>query len=285
MNFTNREATQQSGEILSFSFGQNWEKFLTVLNEERITAACQSIQKFTGLATLAGRTFLDVGCGSGLFSLAAYRLGASRVISMDIDPHSIECAHRLREREGAPVHWTIAQASALAMPVSKSSFDFVYSWGVLHHTGAMWQAIDHVADLVSPQGLFYLAIYRERRFSRQWLQVKRIYNRQNRLVKRIMILGYALFSITASGLNGQNPLRVIRDYGRTSRGMSWWRDIEDWLGGLPYEYTRPEKLIAFLKERGFECLHIPTIDEMEYLFARSVPATPRSQLGSGGQSF
>ena len=280
MNFTNREAAQQSGETLSFSFGQNWAKYLSLVDEDRITFACRSIQRFTGIETLDGRTFLDVGCGSGLFSLAAYRLGATRVISMDIDPYSIECARRLRMREGAPAHWMIAQASALAMPVSKSSFDFVYSWGVLHHTGAMWQAIAHVAELVCPQGLFYLAIYRERRFSKQWLQVKRFYNRQNGLIKRMMILGYALFSITATLLNGKNPLRVIRDYGRTSRGMSWWRDIEDWLGGLPYEYARPETVSAFLKERGFECRHTPTIDEMEYLFVRSIPATSDSQISS-----
>lgn len=260
MSFINSEAARLSGETLSFSFGQNWEKFLSVLDEERIASACFSIQKITGFETLAGRTFLDMGCGSGLFSLAAYRLGAEQVISMDIDPYSIECAHRLRLREGAQAHWLIAQASALAMPLPKQSFEFVYSWGVLHHTGAMWQAIEQVADLVSPGGYFYLAIYKEGRFSKQWLQVKRFYNRQNGLVKRMMILGYAMFSITMTLRNGRNPLRVIRDYGRTSRGMSWLRNIEDWLGGLPYEYARPEVLVTFLQTRGFECLRTPPGD-------------------------
>jgi len=78
-------------------------------------------------------------------------------------------------------------------------------------------------------------------------------------------LGYAAFSIIMTLRNGQNPWRVIRNYGRTARGMSWWRDIEDWLGGLPYEYARPEAVIGFLEPRGFECLHQ---SGMEYLFVR-----------------
>lgn len=268
MSFINREAADHSGERITFSFGQNWSKFLSLVNDERISSACRSIVEFTGLENLKGRTFLDVGCGSGLFSLAACRMGADRIISIDIDPYSIECVRQLYLREGSPACWMMVRASALALPLPEYGFDFVYSWGVLHHTGAMWQAIHHVAGLVSVGGLFYLAIYQEERYSRRWLEVKRFYNRQNGFVKQIMILGYAGFFIIATLRHGKNPWGIIRERARTARGMSWLRDIEDWLGGLPYEYTRPQALIEFLRDRRFECLRSPDIDSMEYLFAR-----------------
>ena len=241
MKFINQEAERISGEKLGFSFGQNWQKYLENVSEDRINAACHSICNLTKLETLNGFSFLDAGCGSGLFSLAAYRLGADCVVSIDIDPNSIACAHQLHLREGCPPKWQIVRASVLSMPFMVGEFNFVYSWGVLHHTGTMWSAIAHVSDLVSKQGLLYLAIYRENRYSHQWLQIKRFYNRQGPFLKRIMVFAYMVYSIIRISLQGQNPVKVIRNYGHNSRGMSWSRDIEDWLGGLPYEYTCPEK--------------------------------------------
>lgn len=275
MSFVNREAARLSGEVITFSFGKNWQKYLAALNEERIASACRSIQWFTGLETLQGQTFFDAGCGSGLFSLAAYRLDADLVISMEIDPFAVGCVQQLWIKEGRPSNWAILRGSVLATPFREASLNFVYSWGVLHHTGAMWQAIEHVAKLVSPQGRLYIAVYNEGRFSAHWLRVKQFYNRQSEPVKHLMILGYAIFSIVMMLRNGQNPWRVIRDYGHTARGMSWLRDIEDWLGGLPYEYARPEAVESFLKKRGFECARQ---SGMEYLFLR------RSQPSSAFRS-
>src|SRR5262245_47233957 len=72
-----------------FEFGKNWTRFLAVLDDERIDEACKSLRRMLGVDTLARRSFLDIGCGSGLFSLAAMRLGAARVVSFDFDPHSV----------------------------------------------------------------------------------------------------------------------------------------------------------------------------------------------------
>ncbi len=265
MSFVNREAAKISGEVISFSFGENWQKYLAALSQDRIASACQSIQEFTGLETLQGQRFFDAGCGSGLFSLAAHRLGADQVLSMDIDPFAVRCVRRLWIREGKPSNWAILQGSVLAVPFRGAGFNFVYSWGVLHHTGAMWQATDHVAGLVSLGGWLYIAIYNERWSSVHWLRVKRYYNRQSEPIKCLMVLGYAAFSVIMMLRNGQNPWRVIRDYSHTARGMSWLRDIEDWLGGLPYEYAKPEAVKRFLKIRGFECVRQ---SGMEYLFLR-----------------
>ncbi len=54
------------------------------------------------METLAGNSFLDVGSGSGLFSLAAMRLGADRVHSFDYDPQSVGCTKELKRRFPPP---------------------------------------------------------------------------------------------------------------------------------------------------------------------------------------
>ena len=71
---------------LRYGFGANWKHFVEVsLNEARIANAVQSLRDLLALENLSGQSFLDIGCGSGLFSLAACRLDAARVISFDFD--------------------------------------------------------------------------------------------------------------------------------------------------------------------------------------------------------
>src|SRR5438876_9016826 len=128
-----------------FEFGKNWSRFLILLDEPRIVRAEQSLKQMLEIENLEGRSFLDIGSGSGLFSLAARRLGA-RVHSFDYDPHSVACTKELRRRYfNNDPDWRIEEGSALDADYIKSvgPFDVVYSWGVLHHTGAMWTALDN----------------------------------------------------------------------------------------------------------------------------------------------
>src|SRR5262245_45349652 len=120
-----------------FAFGKNWQEFLRIIDETRIRQAEDSLAVMLRESTLVGKSFLDIGCGSGLFSLAARRLGA-RVHSFDFDADSVACADELRRRyfQGDP-QWTIEQGSVLDSHYMSAlgNFDIVYSWGVLHHTG------------------------------------------------------------------------------------------------------------------------------------------------------
>ena len=67
-----------------FSFGENWYRFLSVLDDRQIAAAETSLCKMLGVASLEGKNVLGIGSGSGLFSFAARRLGV-RVHSFDCD--------------------------------------------------------------------------------------------------------------------------------------------------------------------------------------------------------
>ncbi|HKG15734.1 MAG TPA: class I SAM-dependent methyltransferase [Pyrinomonadaceae bacterium] len=242
-----------------FEFGENWSRFLEVLDDERIGRAEESLREMLEVESLEGRSFLDIGSGSGLFSLAARRLGA-RVHSFDYDPRSVACARELRRRYFPDAGgWEIEEGSALdaAYVRSLGEFDVVYSWGVLHHTGSMWEALANAALPVARGGKLFVAIYNDLGSrSERWKWIKKTYNELPKLLR-------APFAAAVSAPNeAKMILRAVvtlspGEYVRSwttyaeKRGMSRWRDIVDWVGGYPYEYATPEAVFDFYRERGF----------------------------------
>jgi len=267
-----------------FEFGANWARFLGTLDEGRIREAEKSLAAMLGVTTLAGRTFLDVGCGSGLFSLAAWRLGA-RVHSFDYDPKSVACARELHRRfagKGGP-EWRIEEASVLDKSYigSLGQYDVVYSWGVLHHTGHMWPALTAVSDLVKPGGSLFIAIYNDQgKTSRRWTTVKKAYNRLPPPL-RFLVLWPAFWHLwwrrlAKDVLLGQ-PGKSWREY-RQLRGMSAWWDVVDWVGGYPFEVAKPEEIFDFYRQRGYHLERLRTeggsLGCNEFVFQRSAVAPP-----------
>lgn len=254
----------QKGE--RFPFGENWTRFLEALDEDRIRVAEESLRAMLEVDDLAGKRFLDIGCGSGLFSLAARRLGAV-TYSFDYDPQSAACATELRQRYFVDdVQWRIELGSVLDADYLRrlGEFDVVYSWGVLHHTGAMWGALSNAASLVKAGGKLFIAIYNDQgRTSRMWLAVKRAYNRLP-IGMRWFVLVPAFVRLWAPtvifDLLRGNPLRTWRTYGKRkgARGMNPWRDAVDWVGGLPFEVATPEAIFDFYRARGFRLDRLTT---------------------------
>ncbi len=253
--------TTHASEIATgarFEFGANWAQFLKLLNNERIALAEQSLRNKLHMEDLQGKRFLDIGSGSGIFSLAARRMGAN-VHSFDFDPQSVACTAELKRRYfGDDPGWIVEQASVLDKDYLKSlgQWDVVYSWGVLHHTGEMWQALGNVVPLVRQGGAIYLAIYNHQQVMTPiWTWVKRSYNRlPGRL--RWLILGPALIRLwgprTIFDLLRGQPFYTWRNYAKHGvRGMSAWHDVIDWVGGYPFEVAKPEEIFRFYSRQGF----------------------------------
>jgi len=246
-----------------FDFGSNWNRFLSRLDDNRIASAELSIQEMLRVEHLEGKTFLDMGCGSGLFSLCARRLGAS-VHSFDFDPKSVDCARELkrRYRDSDPL-WTIEEGDVLDATYLEAlgEFDIVYSWGVLHHTGDLWQALANAAIPAKANGLLFISIYNDQGLkSRLWSRAKRFYC--SGLVGRLLTTAFGVSVLVFSGfkeelVRGRNPLRRYREYYQR-RGMSAWNDMIDWLGGHPFEVAKPEDVVHFYYDCGFLLTRLKT---------------------------
>jgi len=261
-----------------FEFGTNWQQFLSTIDDDRIAQAERSLINYLGIDNLAGKTFLDIGCGSGLFSLAAMRLRAKQVHSFDFDPRSVACGLELKRRYFPNTsHWVLETGSALDTTYLEKlgQWDIVYSWGVLHHTGDMWIALGNVLPLVKEGGTLFISIYNDQGgASQRWHMVKAAYNKQL-LAKWLIVSIFVPFFIArgalADLLRGKNPIRRYRGY-RKNRGMSITHDWFDWLGGYPFEVAKPEQVFDFCHSRGFTLERLKTcgggLGCNEYVFSK-----------------
>lgn len=277
-----------------FAFGKNWLSFIALIDDDRIKSAEESLLAMLGTSSLRGHRFLDLGSGSGLFSLAASRLGAE-VISVDIDPESIEATKALRER-WAPTgaSWEILPGSALDRHFlgELGAFDVVYSWGTLHHTGDMWSAMADVVELVRPGGSLFISIYNDQGFaSRIWTEIKRRYNDGSPTERQALVLaarsyfrlrdeaGWLLalsFHALAVGIYGVRNRPPRPSQAKRVRGMSRSHDLVDWVGGYPFEVAKPEEVFTFVQQRGFSLRKLRTCQGglgcNEFVFARDAAA-------------
>ena len=264
-----------------FEFGKNWSQFLKLLNEERINIAEQSLRRFLEIDTLEDKTFLDIGSGSGLYSLAARRLGA-KVHSFDYDLQSVSCTSELKRRYFPDdLNWNVESGDALDKNYLKNlgKFDVVYSWGVLHHTGDMWNALNNASELVKENGFFYVSIYNDQGGpSRRILKIKKIYNILPNGLKWViwipMLIKLWWRNILRDLIQDGKLFSTWRNYAQVeARGMSAFTDVIDWVGGLPFEVAKPEEIFDFFAERNFVLKRLKTcgggIGCNEFVFKKS----------------
>jgi 2-polyprenyl-6-hydroxyphenyl methylase/3-demethylubiquinone-9 3-methyltransferase len=235
-----------------FSFGENWEEYARKIDERRIKEAEKSLVRLVGRESIQGRTFIDIGSGSGLFSLAALRLGCKRLLAVDIDPKCVEITRALLVSRASGGQWECRSASVFDLiPSNVGTFDVVYSWGVLHHTGAMHRALRSAASLVAPGGLIAIALYGKTPFCRMWRVEKRFYSQASRPVQAVLRKIYLAFFQMRLAMRGETISEHRRTYYQ-QRGMDMDHDCHDWLGGYPYESIEPREALKYVCGFGFE---------------------------------
>jgi 2-polyprenyl-6-hydroxyphenyl methylase/3-demethylubiquinone-9 3-methyltransferase len=180
-----------------------------------------------------GKTFLDIGSGSGLHAVAASHMGFD-VTATDYDQNSVMTTRAMASRFSAQID--SFQDDILNTNLT-GSYDVVYSWGVLHHTGDMRKAIINAARLVKSGGTFIIAIYLKTPLCGFWKVEKRIYSWLPKGLQSVIAYGFHEFSV-AIGAVPRRDKRV--------RGMDWFHDARDWLGGFPYESASPEQVAALV---------------------------------------
>ena len=237
-------------EAVRFNFGDNWQSYAAGLTPEKIAEAEKGLRRLLGSDSLNGMRMVDIGCGSGIHALAALRMGAA-VTAIDIDPQSVTTTRRMLETHAPPgAVWDAALRSILDAGTPQGApFDIVYSWGVLHHTGQMWAAMDRAADMVAPGGMLAVALYKKTPLCGFWRVEKAFYSRLPGWARPVLTAPYAVALLAAQLCLGRNPLKHIKNY-QSQRGMDFWHDVIDWLGGYPYESASAAEVAAWAATRG-----------------------------------
>jgi 2-polyprenyl-6-hydroxyphenyl methylase/3-demethylubiquinone-9 3-methyltransferase len=257
-----------------FRFGENWKSFLSTVTPETLREAERGLARLFPGDELKSRRFLDIGCGSGLSLVAAHRLGAASVDGIDIDPESIEASRALLGRYVPTGACSAKVASVFDLgPGLERGYDIVYSWGVLHHTGDLWAALERAASMVVPGGRLAVALYRRTPLCGFWKQEKRFYSAASKPVQAAIRAIYQSVFSAALLATGRNPFNYVAHY-RSARGMDWRHDVHDWLGGYPYESVEPDAVTGYLGQLGFVT---------ERVFEH--PATAGGLLGSHCDEF
>ena len=239
-----------AADKVTFSFGQNWQDFLRKADKGATKRALKDIDRWLRNSEVIGKRLLDIGCGSGLHSWCFHQLGAGDLTSFDYDEHSVNATRSMWEKAGKPANWRVQQGSVLdaAFVRGLGQFDTVYSWGVLHHTGKMWDAIANAAECVKPGGVFWIALYAKGPNYEKDLALKRQYNGADDKGKRRMEKAFIRKIMWDRLKSKRNPFSWNE---RRGRGMNAYHDLVDWLGGLPYEVATIEEVDEFLARRGF----------------------------------
>jgi 2-polyprenyl-6-hydroxyphenyl methylase/3-demethylubiquinone-9 3-methyltransferase len=240
-----------------FDFGQNWAEFSS--NAATLERAAQARAQFVSLLgdiELQGKSFLDIGFGQGFSLLCARALGA-RAIGCDINPKCREVIDRNRVlfpdagteaiplRVGSILDGAVVEALRESPECGRAGFDVVHSWGALHHTGDMKRALANAGSLVRPGGHFVVAIYNRHWSSLPWLLIKALYIHSPGWLQRTMVTAlYPFIWLAKLAITGRNPTSM-------DRGMDFYYNVVDWVGGYPYEYATIAELEEICRPMGF----------------------------------
>lgn len=233
-----------------FSFGKNWQSYSrTALTKERMVRARKDFYRLMPESGLKGLCFLDIGFGQGLSLCLAAEAGAA-AIGIDIDKDNVEAFEETCKWFGTFTRPIVKVGSILDPKIfqelkESGPFDVVQSWGVLHHTGSMWRAMENAAELTRKGGHLIISIYSKHWSSPAWAVIKLLFNKLPALGQRCMESIFAVpYYARIYTLEKRKPGTM------GARGMEIRHDLRDWLGGYPYEYASIDEVIKFVQQQG-----------------------------------
>ena len=116
----------------------------------------QPFDRLIPFEQIKGRRVLEIGCGMGLHTELMIRAGA-QVTSVDLSPTSVQATTARLHLKG--LAGNVMQADAEELPFPNESFDFVWSWGVIHHSARTAKIVREIARVLAPPGACRLMIY------------------------------------------------------------------------------------------------------------------------------
>ncbi len=239
----------------TFAFGKNWQAYVQhALTPQKVAQAKTAFLKLFEGIEFRGKSFLDIGFGQGIALFAAQERGA-HVMGIDVDEENLRSLTKTAQMFHSQQMPVVRIASILddafvETQLQQGQFDIVHSWGALHHTGNMLQAIHHAASLVKCGGYLVLAIYNKHWSSPIWGRIKWLYNHSPEFVQQLLVmLFYPIIYLAKFVVTGKNPKAK-------ERGMDFFYDVVDWIGGYPYEYASIAAIQEIMERKGFVCVRI-----------------------------
>lgn len=247
-------------ESVQFDFGENWKNFSRqALSDAHVQAARGEFKELIADIDLAGKSFLEIGFGQGLSLLFAAEQGAV-CTGCDINEKCLTALEQskrffpaLRSNQIQVVIGSILEPQTLVQLREASphgddeelGYDVVHSWGVLHHTGNMNRAIQNAASLVRADGRFVIAIYNRHWSSMPWLIIKWLYVKAPRVIRKALVISlYPVIWVAKLAVTRKSPMRQ-------QRGMDFYYNVVDWVGGYPYEFGSREEIVTMVSALGF----------------------------------
>jgi ubiquinone/menaquinone biosynthesis C-methylase UbiE len=174
---------------------------------------------FSGLIPfpeLVGKDVLEIGCGSGVHTRLLAAAGAN-VTAIDLTPTAVELTTKRLALAGLSADVREADAESLAF--ADQCFDFVWSWGVIHHSADTNRALAEMARVLRSGGQLGLMVYHRTSLT-YWL---------NYVLYRGVVRGGLLHERPAQLANRWSDGVIARHYTRrelTAALSPWFENID-----------------------------------------------------------